>query len=114
MRWTNWYLHPADNRYYVFEFRDVSLADEYEGRLQAGGVGFEREDPLSQGDSSAGEEVVHRFGVHRKDFKDALRLNHLLHGEHRSPFIPHAGLRWGMLAVTAGVVMLALWGWLQS
>lgn len=108
MRWTNWYTHPADNRYYVFEFHESAHAEEFARDLKGAGIGFERgnaEGPAVDGGL---------FGVHRKDFKEALRLNHLLHGRHRTPFIPQASLRWGVLIFTAAVVALALIGWMVA
>lgn len=109
MRWTNWYTHPGDNRYHVFEFRSVQLADEYQRDLEAAGIAFERA-PVEQ----EGDTVVERFGIHRREFQAALKVNHLLHGRHRRPFIAHKGLRWAMLLITAGVVGLAIMGWMSS
>ncbi len=42
MRWTNWYTHPADNRYHVFEFRDFDMAAEFEAGLKAEGIESEK------------------------------------------------------------------------
>lgn len=116
MRLTNWYTHPADNRYHVFEFRDAGLADEFERDLKAGGIDYEREvHEDGSGEGIVGDaDFVARFGVHRNVFRAALRLNHLLHGRHRAPFIAHAGLRWLMLLFTAAMVGLALMGWMRS
>lgn len=111
MRLTNWYTHPADNRYHVFEFRDVELAQEFEQDLAKAGIAFEKA-PVEP--TKNGEGVLLQFGVHRTVFKEALKVNHMLHGRHRSPFIAHAGLRWAMLLVTAGMLGLALMGWMQS
>jgi len=111
MRLTNWYTHPADNRYHVFEFRNAEMAEEFERDLVAQGIDFEKA-PIERDQS--GEGVLLQFGIHRAAFKDALRVNHLLHGRHREPFIGHQGLRWAMLLVTAGMIGLALMGWMQS
>lgn len=111
MRLTNWYTHPADNRYHVFEFRNEELAAEFERDLVAQGIEFEKA-PVDR--SHSGEVVTQQFGIHRSVFKEALRVNHLLHGRHREPFIGHKGLRWAMLLVTAGMIGLALIGWMQS
>lgn len=108
MRWTNWYTHPADNRYYVFEFREAAHSEEFARDLERSGIAFER------GDAEGPSEVGHLFGIHRRDFKEALRLNHLLHGRHRTPFIPHAPLRWGVLILTAGVLAVAVIGWFRT
>ena len=109
MRLTNWYTHPADNRYHVFEFRDADLAEEFQRDLESAGTEYEREVPAPDA-----EEEVARFGVHRSLFKQALKVNHLLHGRHRRPFIAHVGLRWFMLLFTAALVGLAIAGWMQS
>jgi hypothetical protein len=111
MRLTNWYTHPADNRYHVFEFRNVEMAAEFERDLLEAGIEFERA-PADSKENDA--EPVAQFGIHRQAFKSALRINHLLHGRHRGPFIAHTGLRWAMLLLTAGMVLLGLMGWLQS
>ena len=44
----------------------------------------------------------------------ALRVNHMLHGRHRSPFIANRALRWAMLLITAATVGLAVMGWMLS
>lgn len=106
MRWTNWYIHPGDNRFHVFEFRSKALADEYQRDMELVGIEFERA-PVEQ-------DGLERFGVHRSDFKAALRVNHLLHGRHRQPFIANLALRWAMLLMTASVVGLAIAGWILS
>lgn len=111
MRLTNWYTHPADNRYHVFEFRDAEMAGEFERDLVQEGIAFEKA-PVEEMES--GEGIVLQFGVHRSVFKEALRVNHLLHGRHRAPFIAHQGLRWAMLLITAGMLGLAVMGWMQS
>ncbi|MDA9863823.1 hypothetical protein N9C70_02005, partial [Flavobacteriales bacterium] len=71
MRLTNWYTHPADNRYHVFEFRDVEMAREFESDLVQEGIAFEKApvEPLQ-----SGEGMVFQFGVHRSVFKEALRV----------------------------------------
>ena len=42
MRLTNWYTHPADNRYHVFEFRDMEMGEEFERDLTQAGIAFEK------------------------------------------------------------------------
>ena len=108
MRLVNWYPHPADNRYQVFEFRSRELADEFARDLEKEGIAAERGERQEEGDTVA------LFGVHRDQFKAALRVNHLLHGRHRRPFIAHRGLRWAMLLITALAVGLGVMGWMKS
>ena len=104
MHWTNWYTHPGDTRYRVFSFNTELHANEFAADLDTSGVTYERH---VEGDR-------HLFGVHRRDFKQALRLNHLLHGRHRSNFSPDRGLRWGLLIFTGAVLSLAILGFLTS
>ena len=108
MRLVNWYPHPADNRYQVFEFRSRELAEEFARDLEREGIDAERGERQEEGDTVA------LFGVHLDQFKAALRVNHLLHGRHRRPFIAHRGLRWAMLLITALAVGLGVMGWMQS
>lgn len=104
MRWTNYFIHPGDNRYYVFTFREEEHANEYEAMLKAADIPFERHEE--------GDQFL--FGVARTHFRKALRCNHLVHANHRSKFIPVAGLRYAMLIVTAAAVLLAVAGALSS
>ena len=104
MRWTNYFIHPGDNRYYVFTFREEPHATEYEAMLKAADIPFERHEE--------GDQFL--FGVARTHFREALRCNHLLHAQHRTKFIPVKGLRYAMLIVTAVAVLLALAGALSS
>ena len=108
MRWTNWYTHPADNRYHVFEFRDSDMAAEFEAGLKAEGIESEK------GENEEQDLRVILFGVHRSVFKQALKVNHLVHGKRRAPFIPNALLRWGMLIITGLVILVAWIGWMKS
>jgi len=42
MRWTNYFIHPGDNRYYVFSFGEDEHADAFAERLEQAGIAFER------------------------------------------------------------------------
>ncbi len=100
MRWTNYFLHPADNRYYVFTFNEVDHAERFEMALKNEAIPYERSD--------------NDFAVLRTHFNEALNQNHLLYAEIRKPFIENMGLRWTMLIVTLGVLLLAIVGALTS
>lgn len=104
MRWTNYFIHPGDNRYYVFTFREVEHADEYDSMLQAQGIPYERH----------AEDGQQMFGIHRTHFDKALRCNHLVHARHRTKFIPVSGLRYALLIGTGAVLALAVIGALAS
>lgn len=100
MRFTNYFLHPGDNRYYVFTFNEPALADRYESDLKSAEIPYERHEM--------------KFGVPRTHFREALKLNHLIAADTRSPFIPHNGLKWAMLIITGAVLLLAITGALTS
>jgi len=100
MRWTNYFIHPADNRYYVFTFNEDAHAERFELALKEEEIPFERSE--------------NEFGVPRTYFNEALRQNHLLHAEIRKPFIENKGLRWTMLILTAAVLLLAIVGAITS
>ena len=92
MRWTNYFIHPGDNRYYVFTFREEPHAAEYEAMLKAADIPFERHEE--------GDQFL--FGVARTHFRQALRCNHLLHAQHRTKFIPVKGLQGGLQGFQGG------------
>ena len=104
MRWTNYFIHPGDNRYYVFSFREDVTADEFGERLDAAKISYERHRENELGK----EEWL--FGVHRTFFKEALHANHLVHAAHREKFIPIKGFRYALLIGTLAVLALALVG----
>ena len=104
MRWTNYFIHPGDNRYYVFSFQEEEHAHAFEQRLRKETVPFERHL----------EEDEHLFGVHRSHFKKALNANHLVYAQYRTKFIPVRGLRNAMLIVTFGSLILALIGFFST
>jgi len=104
MRWTNYFIHPGDNRYYVFSFAEPEHAEEYEEMLRTEEVPFERHE----------EDGQWLFGVPRSHFRKALHCNHLVHANHRTKFIPVDGLRYTLLVVTGAVLAVALVGALSA
>ena len=90
MRWTNYFIHPGDNRYYVFTYQEEKYADAFQARLDAGGIPFERHEENSEW----------LFGVARTYFKEAMNANHLVYAQYRTKFIHVKGLRNAMLIIT--------------
>lgn len=115
MRWTNYFIHPGDNRYYVFAFRLDEHADDFQQRLNDAGIEHERHQESSELNSmESTKQGEWLFGVHRQYFKQALDANHLVHAKYRDKFIPSSGLRWGLLIGTLAIILLALTGaWIQ-
>lgn len=100
MRWTNYFIHPGDNRYYVFTFREKEHADAFQSQLDAAAIEYEPHE----------EDGQRLFGIHRNHFTQALRCNHLVHARYRTKFIPVRGLRYALLIGTGAVLMLAIIG----
>lgn len=100
MRWTNYFIHPGDNRYYVFTFHEDGHADDFEAMLVTENISFERHQ----------EDQQWLFGIARSHFQRALHCNHLVHAKYRTKFIPVRGLRYALLIGTAAVLLLALVG----
>ena len=100
MRWTNYFLHPSDNRFYVFTFREEEHAKRFELALIEDNIPYERNEK--------------EFGVPRTHFNEALRHNHLLHADIRKPFIENKGLRFTMLIITGAMLLLAIVGAFSS
>jgi hypothetical protein len=104
MRWTNYFIHPGDNRYYVFSFGEEEHADAFQARLNNASTPFERHF----------EDEEWLFGVHRDYFKKALNSNHLVYAQYRTKFIPVRGLRNAMLLITLGALILAIIGFFST
>jgi hypothetical protein len=104
MRWTNYFVHPGDNRYYVFSFKKKGEADDFAKRIAGEAFEAERHE----------EDGQWLFAINRKHFKRALRANHLVNAATRSPMIPVRGLRWGLLIFTASMILLAVAGALST
>jgi hypothetical protein len=107
MRLTNYYEHPGDNRYYVFEFTTEELADEFEAYLNQRSVRFER-----HFDAEESRNIL--FGVSRDLLRDAMWCNNMVYAKHRQPFISNRFFRWFILLATAGFIALALIGYFKT
>jgi len=122
MRWTNYFEHPGDNRYYVFTFPDLQESDDFKRRLEAQGIEYEAhcdEEGSFQPDgetkpAGAIQTEAFLFAVNRRNFKEALRQNHLLKATTRAKFIQSTGLRWTLLLITGTLVALAVLGFFRN
>jgi hypothetical protein len=109
MRLTNYFIHPADNRYYVFSFQEEDHSMIFKDLLENKSIPFEfqKDEELEYG-------AKYLFGVPRTHFQDALKQNHLLYADIRSPFIPNKYFRWLLLVITAVFLLLAILGALST
>jgi hypothetical protein len=106
---TNFDDHPTDPTWMVFRFGDREMAREFIAGLEAAGIPFEAED---EEDVDAG--AVRLIGVKQRFRDAAVRVNYVVLGRHREPFLSNALLRWVLLAFVGLLVGLATLGWLRS
>lgn len=106
MNLTNYFDHPGDNRYIVFQFALEDHADHFENLLKEADVIYERH----------WDEEVEKtlFGINKRYRKEASRCNFLTHAAYRKPFIGNAWFKWSILLVTAGILILGIIGYLKS
>ena len=109
MRWTNYFIHPGDNRYYVFSFKEENHKEMFEKALIAEKIPFENfeDEELEYG-------AKYLFGIPRTHINEAMRENNLLHASIRGPFIKSKTLRWSLLLITGFMIALSLLGALSS
>ena len=105
----NYYEHPADNRYYIFEFRNVEKAMSFELLLEEYGVSFEK---LVEGEST--EEWKTMYAVSKVFLKQALRANNLTESMFRKPMIGNVYARYIFVIVMLGVLGLAVVGYYKT
>lgn len=99
---SNFAPHPGDNRYLVFRFSESHMATEFENRLAAASIPFERHEETIRGT----DWIL--YGVSRDFEKAATRANYLTAAAHRKKFIPNKAFRWGVVALGLAIVLLAI------
>jgi hypothetical protein len=97
---TNFDDHPSDPTWLVFRFGDDDMAREFREGLDAAGIPHED-------DLGAHPRLI---AVKQRHRDAAIRIDYQVLGRHRPPFIGDGRLRWGLLGLTALLVLLALVG----
>lgn len=98
---TNYGEHPTEPGWLVFRFRDAHQADEFVQLLVAAKLRHER-------DTEGGPPYLVAVKQHHRSV--AVRLNYIVLGRHRKPFLADPLLRWGVIGVVAVIILLALAG----
>ncbi len=106
LRITNYFVHPVDNRYMVFVFRQKLYADYFEELLKKENITFERH--FEEQD----REIL--FGVHKRFQRKALNANFLTHAKFRKPFISNRLVKYSLLIITFGMIALAIVGYIRT
>jgi len=98
---TNFEEHPSEPEWIVFRFGTEGMADEFVKELEREGLKHER-------DGSGGPPYL--VGARSSQREAAVRLNYLVLGRHRAPFIADARLRNGLLVLVGVLIALAIAG----
>ena len=104
----NFREHPENKSYMVFIYSDYEMALCFEDQLTEAGLEFEKDI------SESGPNKRYLYGIRKRDFSAAKEMNHVALGLHRKPFMPDPVLRIFVLALTAGLITLAIIGYLRS
>lgn len=100
--------HPTNPKKKVFYFREVTHANYFEVMLIESKLEYEK-----QIDEEGDGRIY--FGVKKRDFKKAQRLNYLTIGNFRKPFISDRFFRWLLIGISIFVLALAFIGaWLSN
>ncbi len=102
----NYYEHPGDNRYYVFEIRSVEKSITFESYLDEFGINFEK---MVEED---GDKTL--YGVLKSDFSKTLKANNLTEAQYRKPMIEIPALRYALVIIMFLLVGLAFVGYYIS
>lgn len=105
MKLANYYLHPGDNRYLVFEFAEDTHADYFAALLEAQKIVYERHDA----DRDATGYIM--FGVHKDHQREVLKANFMTHGHFRKPLLPRRWMSYLLVGFTLLMTILALIGY---
>lgn len=106
---TNFGDHATEPTWMVFRFSDRSVAREFIAELEAAGIPYEAE---SEEDLVLGD--LRLIGVKQRFREEAVRVNYLVLGRHREPFLSNTLIRWSLLGFVGILVALAIAGWLRS
>lgn len=105
---TNWRVHPTDNRYILFFFKTEQESNYFKDLLIHHKLWFEYHFDT--------EEPIHPyyFAVNIRNEKEIIRLNHLTIGHFRTPFLPYMFMRYALLVGMFLIILLAIIGYFTS
>lgn len=106
LRITNYFVHAGDNRYMVFVFKQEQFANHFEDLLKQENIDFERHFDE--------QEHEYLFAVHKRFQRKALNANFLTHAKYRKPFISNRWVKYSLLIVTLGMIVLAIVGYIRT
>lgn len=103
----NYSVHPTQKNYYVFYYSDHDMSDTFEKLLIQNDIEYEKD---------KSDDLVKRslFGIHKKYINQCLRLNNIAIGRHRHPFIKEPILRYTIIILSIGIILLAIFSYFQN
>lgn len=101
---TNSQDHPTNKMYKVFHFKMKEQAAYFEELLNEKNIYFEADEEMAKG------TTMYLFGIRKNDLDAVTKLNFLVIGKFRKPFIANVGFKWFVILLGASVLALALVG----
>lgn len=98
---TNFDDHPEDPNWMVFRFKERAMAAEFVDGLIGSSIPFEQ-------DESGNAPFL--VGVKAQYREKAVRINYVVIGKYRSPFIADRILRWGLIGFLVLVFIMIVLG----
>jgi len=104
----NYRPHPTNERYLVFIYHDYRMACKFEDGLSESNIDFEKDV------TENGPNKRFLYAIHRRDLAQAKQCNNLAVGTYRKPFIADPVLRYTVIALSIGLIALAVIGYIKS
>ena len=99
---TNFQDHPTNQMYRVYHFKMKEQANYFSELLEKEEIYFESDEEPSD------ETTLYLFGIHKKDVSKVTQLNYLALGKFRKPLIQNKGMRWFVVLLGIGALVLAI------
>ena len=98
----NFTKHPSNPDYVVYRFTNEEKANSFRKELEDQNIAFEE-------DSEDKKQVSYTlFAVHKKFYKQTMRMNFKVEGKHKKPLIPFFTLRCLVLLFGLGILLLSI------
>ena len=104
----NYRPHPTNSKYLIFIYHDYNMACNFEDELSEKELYFEKDV------SENGPNKRWLYAVKKRDLESVKRCNNIAIGTHRKPFISDPILRYFVIALSVGLMTLALIGFIKS
>jgi hypothetical protein len=98
----NFTKHPSNPDYVVYRFTNEEKANSFRRELEEQKIAFEE-------DTENKKQVSYTlFAVHKKFYKQTMRMNFKVEGKHKKPLIPFFILRWFVLLFGLSILLLSI------